>query len=79
MISSAPESTTWRAAGGRGEHLLLGAPRRRRIATEDDARATPRVAPLGKFGVVARSKSVPLTPPDWWRHGRTELGPTTCA
>ena len=20
-----------------------------------------------------------LTPPDWWRHGRTELSPTTCA
>ena len=79
MISSAPESTsfasTWLRRATGFFRVRHGAPT---IWwwSDDDAQRAGRAA---RSRVVARSSCSSLTPPDWWRHGRTELSPTTCA
>ncbi len=64
-------------AAAAGEWALARAPRRvgELVVQADDAKRTGRRVPSRS---AARSTSSVRRPPDWWRHGRTELTPTTC-
>ena len=61
------------------DRLLPRAPRcaDHLVVEHDDAQRARRCRVEASPSRASAASS--LTPPDWWRHGRTELRPTTCA